>query len=171
MFAFRFKKCYKISLKEFTYSMMPAVHSRWVHLVSLGRELPETRLGECNSTLLLRALNFGVRHEATAGRDTRPFDSCITDHKKSETLTRRDTSAETIREDPRQGKCSHVHSHSCLVSGSLGESVQPAWEYFEKKWKIFYLIHFEKIWTNNDKYFEEIFTNLKKLREKKGRIV
>ncbi len=32
------------------------------------------------STLLPRAPNFGMRHEATARRDTRPFNSCITDH-------------------------------------------------------------------------------------------
>ncbi len=31
-----------------------------------------------------------------------------------------------------------------------------------KKWKIFHLIYFKKIWTNYDKYFEEIFTNFEK---------
>ncbi len=35
---------------------MPAVHSRRVHLASIGQELLETRLGECDSTLLPRAL-------------------------------------------------------------------------------------------------------------------
>ncbi len=35
-------------------------------------------------------------------------------------------SAEATQEDPRRGECSHVHSRSCLVSGSLGESVQLA---------------------------------------------
>ncbi len=39
---------------------------------------------------------------------------------------RRDTSTEATREDPRRGECSHLHSRSCLVSGSLGESVHPA---------------------------------------------
>ncbi len=36
-----------------------------------------------------------------------------------------------------------------------------------KKWKIFHLIYFEKIWTNYDKYLEEIFTNKKKILWKK----
>ncbi len=129
--------------------VMPAVHSRRVHLASLGRELPEASLAECNSLYSCRELSvyesreqgegvqtrarigrvlvkvwffcfkisfffqnfgffrnfdffffenydlpecicrlflsdecvddFGARHETTARRDTRPFDSCIAD--------------------------------------------------------------------------------------------
>ncbi len=45
---------------------------------SLERELPETGRVRL-STLLPRALNFGAQHEATARRDRRLFNSCITD--------------------------------------------------------------------------------------------
>ncbi len=41
---------------------------------------------------------------------------------------RRDTSAEATREDLRRGECSHLQSRSCLVLGSLDESVQPAFD-------------------------------------------
>ncbi len=51
---------------------------------------------------------------------------------KRETLTRRDTSAKATRENPRRGECSHLHSRSRLVSGSLGENVQPALCFYMK---------------------------------------
>ncbi len=57
-------------------AVMPAVHSHRVHLTRVARD--ETGRVQL-STLLSRALNFGAQHEATARRDTRPFDSCIMD--------------------------------------------------------------------------------------------
>ncbi len=61
-------------------NIMPAAHSRRVHLATVVRdETGRVRL----STLLSRALNFGARHEATVRQHTSPFDSCSQTAKKA----------------------------------------------------------------------------------------
>ncbi len=90
----------------------------------IWRELPETRLGECDYLHSCRRSQFwhATRDDGQARHKTLWL--VLPDRSKSETLTRQDTSAEATRENPRRGECSHLHSR--LVSGFLGKSVQPA---------------------------------------------
>ncbi len=114
-------------------------------------------------TPLLWPLDFGARHEATTMRDTRSFDSDITDRVKKARAKEARRVPEAAREHSRQGECSSILLERCewdevrtnvdihtlvrkssiirqairdiLVSFALGLIYRHVYENFETRWE------------------------------------
>ncbi len=74
-----------------------------------------------SATLYTRAESSQFWHATQCDSQARykTLSLVLTDHQKSETLMRQDTSAEATREDPRRGECSHLQFRSRVPSARV----------------------------------------------------